>query len=380
MPDVPVYRRADDVPAYLLTSQQLSATGQPADDLRPDGYLLVELFDSRPRDQESALRFDRRADGPRQAALWAQEVLDDPDVVLLDMTSTDVNGRVIEIALVRPGGEVLLETLVNPEGEPIATDATDKHGITEAMVTAPGMPTFADLHDELVELLTGARIVCWNADVDRVRLAAEADRLLPSYSTAADTAWVQARWDSGVFEHAAGVGNADPSGDGYRPDSEHRALAGCIAMLNWLREMALPLSVPTPVRGGWSEPEIADLKAKFDTGMTPAAIAAWTGRTEASVRWKLYKLELIPFPADLIGDRGPKIPKPSPAYSLEDLRVQHANSHKRWTPEDEEQLTSRHSEGATIAQLVTEFGRNEGGITARLRRLGLIDPDLDPPL
>ena len=56
----------------------------------------------------------------------------------------DYAGRVIEIALVRPAGEVLLETLVNPEGEPILPEAGSKHGITGAMAAAAGVPTFAD--------------------------------------------------------------------------------------------------------------------------------------------------------------------------------------------------------------------------------------------
>jgi hypothetical protein len=67
-----------------------------------------------------------------------------------------------------------------------------------------------------------------------------------------------------------------------------------------------------------------------------------------------------------------------PAYRVEDLRRAHPNTHRRWTPEDEQQLRDRFAQGATIGDLVAELGRNEGGITARLIRLGLMQPP--PPV
>ncbi|NLT54923.1 MAG: hypothetical protein GXX79_10225 [Actinomycetales bacterium] len=61
-----------------------------------------------------------------------------------------------------------------------------------------------------------------------------------------------------------------------------------------------------------------------------------------------------------------------PAYHLEDLRQVHPNSHRRWSEDEEQRLRDRFTEGVAIPELVTEFGRNEGGITSRLQRLGLI--------
>jgi hypothetical protein len=386
MSDVPVYQRVD-VPPHLLTNQQLRNRGHAEGERRPDAYVLVELFDSRDLVvSQRCVPDGEHARDRRQAARWAQEVLDDPEVVLLDTECTDFEGRIIEIALVRPSGEVLLETLVDPEGEPIAADAGAKHGITDAMVAADDVPTFAELHAELVDLLTGAHVVCWNADFDHARLTAEADRLLPSYSTAAATEWVQARWDDAMLQHAAWVGEPSLHGDGYkrhRLDGEHRALGDCFAMLSWLREMAANPEPPVPARtsGSWSDADRVELEDLHREGLDFAAIAVHTGRTEKAVRWHLHNLGLEPFPSDLVQAAAPAIPKPPPAYTVADLRATHANSHKRWTAEEEEQLTRRHREGASIERLVAEFGRNEGGITARLQRLGLIDagPDAAPP-
>ncbi|MCR6488359.1 3'-5' exonuclease [Amycolatopsis sp. OK19-0408] len=257
MADVPVFRR-DEVPEYLMTNQQLRVAGRRAGDpRRPDGYVLVELFDARFRDDEFVEKFDRRAVDRQRAALWAQEVLDDPNTVLLDTESTDFDGRVLEIAVVSPTGEVLLESLVNPEGEPIVAEAAAKHGITAEMVSAPGVPMFADVHDELVELLSGKRVVCWKTAFDRELLTAEANRLLPSWSRAAETDWVPARWDDAMARHAEWVGEPAPDGSGYRRhrlDGEHRALGDCITMLARLHEMATnpePLP-PEPKAGTWS--------------------------------------------------------------------------------------------------------------------------------
>jgi hypothetical protein len=73
----------------------------------------------------------------------------------------------LEVAVVAATGEVLLETLVNPQGEPIAAEAAANHGITPEMVSDSDVPAFAELHDELVQLLSGKRIVCWKAAFDR---------------------------------------------------------------------------------------------------------------------------------------------------------------------------------------------------------------------
>ncbi|MFG2037238.1 hypothetical protein [Dactylosporangium sp. NPDC048998] len=108
------------------------------------------------------------------------------------------------------------------------------------------------------------------------------------------------------------------------------------------------------------------MAARHRDGAGAEAIAAELGRTANSVRYKLYDLGLGPFP-------GPNTtPAPlvrTPAYTMEDLRKVHPNSHKPWEPEDDERLARRAAEGATVTELMAEFGRNEGAITSRLGRV-----------
>ncbi|MES2214350.1 MAG: PIF1 family DEAD/DEAH box helicase [Patescibacteria group bacterium] len=50
------------------------------------------------------------------------------------------------------------------------------------------------------------------------------------------------------------------------------------------------------------------------------------------------------------------------------------NAGKRWSDEDDKKLKEAFEEGSTISLLMKMFGRNRGGITARLEKLGLIKP------
>jgi DNA-directed RNA polymerase specialized sigma24 family protein len=60
--------------------------------------------------------------------------------------------------------------------------------------------------------------------------------------------------------------------------------------------------------------------------------------------------------------------KPPPSYRLEDLRKLHPNCYRKWTPEEDEHLAQRAAEGAAVAELAAEFGRNKGAIRSRLAR------------
>jgi hypothetical protein len=58
---------------------------------------------------------------------------------------------------------------------------------------------------------------------------------------------------------------------------------------------------------------------------------------------------------------------------LDEIRRAHPNAYLPWTPEQEELLAARHADGATVAELAEELGRQPGGIEARLEKLELID-------
>lgn len=61
------------------------------------------------------------------------------------------------------------------------------------------------------------------------------------------------------------------------------------------------------------------------------------------------------------------------AYEVSDIRRRHRNAYERWSPEDDTRLLERYHHGASVTALCTEFGRNAGGIRARLAKLGIED-------
>jgi DNA polymerase-3 subunit epsilon len=82
-----------------------------------------------------------------QARAW----LTTPDAVILDTETTDLDGYLVQIAIVDMQGTPLLNTLINPQA-PIRLGAERIHGITaEAVADAP---TFAHLAEQLVALLS----------------------------------------------------------------------------------------------------------------------------------------------------------------------------------------------------------------------------------
>ena len=88
--------------------------------------------------------------------------------------STD---RVVEVACVRwERGEIVLRKswLVNP-GRPIPKEAFDVHGISDEAVA--DAPPFAGILPELLEALSGAIPLAYNAEFDRKQLMAEMGRL-----------------------------------------------------------------------------------------------------------------------------------------------------------------------------------------------------------
>jgi len=66
----------------------------------------------------------------------------------------------------------------------------------------------------------------------------------------------------------------------------------------------------------------------------------------------------------------------SESNKFDKLREKNPNAYRRWSDEDDTILRTRYEQGATIKVLMKEFGRQKGGITARLVKLGLIeDPE-----
>ena len=201
------------------------------------------------------------------ATQWARRILDDPTCVVLDTETTGLHdgARIAQIAVLGIDGEVLLDSLVNP-GVAIPAEATGIHGITDDMVK--DAPTFSDLLVSLTEALHGRKIVVYNRDFDKRRLALELHRHYAAHWVNLEKpqhgrrrihpqarAWLAAQsWeDCAMIAYAEWCGDwtwdyeardNEPlyrQGD-YRwqplPSAGHRAADDCRAVIDVLKEMA----------------------------------------------------------------------------------------------------------------------------------------------
>ena len=222
------------------------------------------------------------------AAGWARQVLDDPATAVLDTETTGLHdgARIVDISVLGVDGTVLLDSPVNP-GVPIPVEATGIHGITDAMVK--GAPSFSDLLVPLTRALHGRKIVVYNREFDKRRLAVELHRHYSARYINLEKprngrrrihpqarAWLAAQsWeDCAMHAYAEWVGewkwdyearDDEPlfrQGE-YRwqrlPGAGHRAADDCRAVLGVLGEMAADApagSVADEVTGEPARPEM----------------------------------------------------------------------------------------------------------------------------
>ncbi len=100
------------------------------------------------------------------ARRWIRDLLVS-DFVVLDTETTGLgyHDEVIEIGVVGPDGQALLESLVRPQAGVVPPGATRVHGLTMAdLVEAP---TWDELHEEVLRVTAGRRVVAWNAPFDQ---------------------------------------------------------------------------------------------------------------------------------------------------------------------------------------------------------------------
>lgn len=174
-----------------------------------------------------------------EAQRWAQALLSHSDWVILDTETTGLDGKavVVEIAVLTPEGNTLLDTLVRPKG-PIPAEATAIHGISDAMVASA--PTFPAVYAELISSLQGRSVVCYNAAYDQ--------RILRQTARAHQLDEVPVRWHCAMEQYARFVGRWSdyhgrytwpklPPGRRF-PEAGHRAIYDCWATLELIHAMA----------------------------------------------------------------------------------------------------------------------------------------------
>jgi DNA polymerase-3 subunit epsilon len=124
-------------------------------------------------------------------ASWDEirRLLDDPYVVLDTETTGLLAPEMVSVAVVDDNGETLLHEIVRP-AKPIDPGASRVSGLTAEAVA--DRPEFPSIEPRLTELLTGRRVVIYNAAFDTQVLANTYARYgfeLPAFST-----WCAMKW------------------------------------------------------------------------------------------------------------------------------------------------------------------------------------------
>ena len=150
-----------------------------------------------------------------KAISWATAAARDPRVVYLDTETTGFGKRaeIVDIAVVDGAGQVLFESLVRPTRR-IPAEVIAIHGITNADVTHA--PEWCDLHDELLAVLSGRRIVVYNVTFDRQMVTQACEQ----YALTAP----EADWECAMKRYAGFHGSWDPGKRWYRFQKLERAV------------------------------------------------------------------------------------------------------------------------------------------------------------
>ena len=151
-----------------------------------------------------------------------------------ETTGLDENARICEIAIVDEHGEILLNTVVNPQ-IPIPTIASSIHSITDAVVK--NAPTFAQLQAQIVEIFERYDVHIYNAEYDTRLLAQSGEGIAELKATCVmkPFARIYGQWDDHHRSYTyQSLGKACEFYD-IRNPHPHRALGDAeSARLVWL--------------------------------------------------------------------------------------------------------------------------------------------------
>ena len=238
----------------------------------------------------------RWAEARTKAITWAMAAIDDPRVIYLDTETTGFGPRaeIVDIAVVNAAGEVVLESLVQPNRR-IPADATAIHGITNADVK--NAPAWCELYEDLLRVLAGRRVIVYNVIFDRQMVNQACDR----YSLAAPAA----DWECAMRKYAGFYGNWDAGKRWYRfqkleravlafgaEPGGHRAAADAIACRAVVLGMA---ATPLPAPGAGAN--LAPLDAKRTWHIPGESVAANPGNDRGATQTDSTSREKQPLDA-----------------------------------------------------------------------------------
>ncbi|WP_449416028.1 3'-5' exonuclease [Phormidium nigroviride] len=167
-----------------------------------------------------------------KAVKWSRKQLALDDWVVLDTETTGFNeAEIVEIAIVEPSGEPLVNTLIKPTIS-ISLEVTQIHGITNEMVAEA--PTFPEIYPYIVAALTDKRVFIYNSNFDV--------GVLNSCCQLHNLPIINLRYCECIMEWVAQwAGNWSYYYKNYKwqpLNGEHRALGDCLAVLKKIKKMA----------------------------------------------------------------------------------------------------------------------------------------------
>ena len=182
--------------------------------------------------------------------------LSDPNAIILDTETTDLNGYLVQIAAISTTGEELFNVNVRPNAR-INPLAAAVHGLTEDALQ--DAPTFREHADAIINLIRGRRVIIYNADFDRMILRNELVRWYDglwrerggdtseryhnvNVRAQAESLLKQSTFCCAMQIYAVYVGEWNAYHGNYRwqrlPGGDHSALGDCRATLQVLQRMA----------------------------------------------------------------------------------------------------------------------------------------------
>jgi DNA polymerase III subunit epsilon len=181
---------------------------------------------------------DHLSNPDRVAAVeWARSLMVSRGFVISDSETTGLSSPVdfVEIAVVGPTGETLVDSLLKPSCR-IEPGARAVHGHSAKSLS--GAPCFLEIYPDLLEVLYGGRVVVFNASYDR-RVWDTAVRNLGARGALAGGL---PKWECAMRQYARFVGEPSKRSGGYRPQKlpggDHTALGDALATLRLVEAMA----------------------------------------------------------------------------------------------------------------------------------------------
>jgi DNA polymerase-3 subunit epsilon len=182
---------------------------------------------------------ERRSEDRDAAIEWAKTLLGRSDVLLMDTETTDLDGEIIELALIDLRGKVVYSSRFNPIS-PMSEGAQAVHGLTADRLADE--PSFADAYSAIRDHLTAAGlVVIYNAAFDLSVLQHTCElhsKEVPAFKTDCLMEW-----------YAQYVNEWSNYYQSYRWQplgGDHSALEDCRAALAILKEMATTEAIELP--------------------------------------------------------------------------------------------------------------------------------------